>query len=49
MLLGELMTGYTPEPSFTGELMADDFVLAIKSTSCMAFIFLLNRDFHALT
>lgn len=30
MLLGELMTGYTPEPSFTGELMADDFVLAIK-------------------
>lgn len=24
------MTGYTPEPSFTGELMADDFVLAIK-------------------
>ena len=30
MLLGELMKGYTPDLSFTGELMADDFVLAIK-------------------
>lgn len=30
MLVGELMKGYTPDPSFTGELMADDFVLAIK-------------------
>lgn len=32
MLLGELMKGYTPDPSFTGELMADDFVLAIKTS-----------------
>lgn len=30
MLLKELMKDYTPDPEFKGELMADDFVLAIK-------------------
>lgn len=30
MLLKELMKEYTPDPAFTGELMADDYVLAIK-------------------
>ena len=30
MLLKELMKDYSPDPEYTGELMADDFVLAIK-------------------
>lgn len=33
MLLKDLMTDYTPNPSFTGEVMADDYVLAIKVSS----------------
>lgn len=33
MLLKDLMANYTPNESFTGEVMADDFVLAIKVSS----------------
>lgn len=33
MLLKDLMKDYTPNSDFTGELMADDFVLAIKVSS----------------
>lgn len=33
MLLKGLMTNYTPNESFTGEVMADDYVLAIKVSS----------------
>lgn len=33
MLLKDLMANYTPNERFTGEVMADDFVLAIKVSS----------------
>ena len=33
MLLKDLMTNYTPNESYTGEVMADDYVLAIKVSS----------------
>ena len=33
MLLKDLMKDYTPNASYTGEVMADDYVLAIKVSS----------------